>query len=72
MRYELADQEWAAIKPMLPNKPRSRARVDDRRVLNGILGPAIRRPVARSIAGVWPLYGVHQHLHCSEQRTIDG
>ncbi len=72
MRYELADQEWAAIKPMLPNKPRSRARVDDRRVLNGILGPAIRRTVARSIAGVWPLCGAHQHLHCSEQRTIDG
>jgi transposase len=22
MRYELTDQEWAAIKPMLPNKPR--------------------------------------------------
>jgi transposase len=28
MRYELTDHEWAAIKPMLPNKPR--------RVLNGI------------------------------------
>ena len=22
MRYELSDYEWAAIKPMLPNKPR--------------------------------------------------
>jgi len=22
MRYELADYEWTAIKPMLPNKPR--------------------------------------------------
>ena len=22
MRYELSDHEWAAIKPMLPNKPR--------------------------------------------------
>jgi transposase len=32
MRYELTDFEWAAIGPMLPNKPR----VDDRRVLNGI------------------------------------
>jgi transposase len=21
MRYELADYEWTAIKPMLPNKP---------------------------------------------------
>jgi transposase len=36
MRYELAEYEWAAIKPMLPNKPRGVPRVDDRRVLNGI------------------------------------
>ena len=27
---------WAAIKPMLPNKPRGVPRVNDRRVLNGI------------------------------------
>jgi transposase len=36
MRYELGDYEWAAIKPMLPNKPRGVPRVNDRRVLNGI------------------------------------
>jgi transposase len=36
MRYELTDYEWAAIRPMLPNKPRGVPRVDDRRVLNGI------------------------------------
>jgi Putative transposase of IS4/5 family (DUF4096) len=36
MRYELADHEWMAIKPMLPNKPRRVPRVNDRRVLNGI------------------------------------
>jgi hypothetical protein len=36
MRYELSDHEWAAIRPMLPNKPRGVARIDDRRVLNGI------------------------------------
>ena len=36
MRYELTDREWAAIKPMLPNKPRGVPRVNDRRVLNGI------------------------------------
>ena len=35
MRYELTDEEWAAIKPMLPNKPRGVPRVNDRRVLNG-------------------------------------
>jgi len=36
MRYELSDFEWAAIRPMLPNKPRGIPRVNDRRVLNGI------------------------------------
>jgi len=36
MRYELTDNEWAAIKPMVPNKPRGVPRVNDRRVLNGI------------------------------------
>jgi transposase len=36
MRYELTDFEWAAIRQLLPNKPRGNPRVDDRRVLNGI------------------------------------
>ncbi len=36
MRYELTDHEWAAIKLMLPNKPRGVRRANDRRVLNGI------------------------------------
>jgi transposase len=36
-RYELTDREWSIIAPLLPNKPRGVPRVDDRRVLNGIL-----------------------------------
>jgi transposase len=36
MRYELTDDEWTSIKPMLPNKPRGVPRVSDRRILNGI------------------------------------
>jgi transposase len=35
MRYEMTDNEWAAMRPMLPNRPRV-PRVNDRRVLNGI------------------------------------
>jgi transposase len=35
-RYELTEFEWRTIQPLLPNKPRGVARVDDRRVLNGI------------------------------------
>ncbi len=36
-RHELSDYEWRVIQPLLPNKPRGVPRVDDRRVLNGIL-----------------------------------
>ena len=35
-RFDLSDAEWRIIRPLLPNKPRGVARVDDRRVLNGI------------------------------------
>ena len=48
MRYELTDYEWTAIKPFLPNKPRGVPRVNDRRVLNGILA-AHGRPRKRHI-----------------------
>lgn len=36
-RYELTEHEWAIIEPLLPNKSRGVPRVDDRKVLNGIL-----------------------------------
>jgi transposase len=36
-RYDLTDSEWRVIEPLLPNKLRGVPRVDDRRVLNGIL-----------------------------------
>jgi transposase len=41
MRYELADHEWTAIKPMLPNKPRGLARVNgvSSRASFGCCGP---------------------------------
>ena len=35
-RYDLSESEWRLIEPLLPNKPRGVARVDDRRVINGI------------------------------------
>jgi transposase len=31
MRYELTDNEWFAIVPMLPNKPRGMPRLNERR-----------------------------------------
>src|SRR6185312_11645525 len=35
-RYDLSEAEWRLIAPLLPNKPRGVARVDDRRVINAI------------------------------------
>lgn len=35
MRFDLSDDEWAFLEPLLPSKRKS-ARQDDRRVLNGI------------------------------------
>ena len=36
-RFELTDKEWTILEPLLPNKPRGVPRIDDRRVINGIL-----------------------------------
>jgi len=36
-RLDLTDVEWILIRSLLPNKPRSVPRVDDRGVINGIL-----------------------------------
>ncbi len=35
-RFDMSELEWSFIQPILPNKVRGVARVDDRRVLNGI------------------------------------
>lgn len=35
-RYDLSEAKWRLIALLLPNKPRGIARVDDRRVINGI------------------------------------
>ncbi len=36
-RFELTDHEWSVIGPLLPSNTRGAPRVDDRRVINGIL-----------------------------------
>lgn len=36
-RFDMSDFEWSVIRLLLPNKVRGVARVDDRRVINGIL-----------------------------------
>jgi transposase len=36
-RYELSDEQWAAIAPLLPASATGRPRRDDRTTLNGVL-----------------------------------
>lgn len=36
-RHELSDAEWEFVRPLLPALLRGRKRLDDRRVLNGIV-----------------------------------
>ena len=35
--FWLTDRQWERLKPLLPNKPRGVPRVDDRRVISGIV-----------------------------------
>ena len=55
-RFDLTDFEWSVIQPLLPNKPRGVARVDDRRVLNGIFW---RSRTGAPWADIPELYGPH-------------
>ena len=48
-RFDLLDVEWGLIQPLLPNKPRGVARVDGRRVLNGIFVSAADRRILRDL-----------------------
>ena len=43
-RDDLIDFEWNMFEPLLPNKPRGVPRVDERRVLKGIM--CVRRSSA--------------------------
>jgi transposase len=36
MRFDLSDEEWAIIEPLLPRRIRGPEQVDDRKILNGI------------------------------------
>ena len=35
--FWLSDKQWERLRPLLPNKPRGVPRVDDRRVISGIV-----------------------------------
>ena len=55
MRFDLTDEEWALLDPLMP-KRRKGARVDDRKIMNAIFYVLRSRKVMRNIAS--PLQGV--------------
>jgi transposase len=63
MRYALSDREWDIIQPILPAKPRGIPRVDDRRVINGILWVLRSGAPWRDLPEtVWSLHDLLQSL----------
>ena len=53
-RFEIGDELWAAVEPLIPARPRrrrypGRKAIDDRLVLNGILHMLGRR----AVVAVW-------------------
>lgn len=57
-------KEWLTIEPLLPNKLRGVPRVDDRRVLNGILWPlSLWCAMGRGPRTLWSVENLLQLLH---------
>jgi len=59
MRYDLTGFEWSVTERLLPDKPRGVARIDDRRVLNGIFRVFRSGAPWRDLPG---RYGAKHHL----------
>ena len=62
MRFDLSDDEWAVLEPLIPNSRKS-ARADDRKIMNAIFyvlrtGDA----VARSAGALWAVHDGVQSL----------
>jgi transposase len=46
MRFDLTDEEWALLEPLMPES-RKTARVDDRKIMNAILSAGTGRARCR-------------------------
>lgn len=69
-RHELTDAEWEFVRPLLPKSLRGRKRLDDRRVLNGIVWKFRTGTAWRDVPD---RYGPRATLHTRFRRwAIDG
>ena len=72
MRYALIDDEWIAIKSMLPNKPRGVPRVNGRRILDGIfwiLQSGARRDLPDNFGSYTTCYNRFVHWSLGQHST---
>ena len=58
--FWLSDAQFARLQPLLPNKPRGVPRVDDRRVISGIIHVILHGLMWRDAPG---RYGPHKTLY---------
>lgn len=84
-RYVSTDFEWSIIQPLLPNKARGVARVDDHKVIDGIFW-RLRTGLhpGRHPRAVWPIHhllkphvrsqkaGVWDRLYAAVSHAYDG
>ena len=61
-RYDLSEAEWRLIAPLFPDKPRGVARVDDRRVVNGIFY-ILRTGASTNVPGVFVAGDCSDHVY---------
>jgi transposase len=53
--FWLSEEQWTVVQPLLPTDVRGKERVDDRRVISGIVFVIKKRlPLVRLPAGIWP------------------
>ncbi|MBQ1115570.1 IS5 family transposase [Streptomyces sp. C3-3] len=64
-RHELSDAEWEFVRPLLPEALRGRKRLDDRRVLNGIVWKLRTGMAWRDVP---ERYGPRAALHARSRR----
>ena len=61
MRFDLSDEEWCLLEPLMP-KSRKSARADDRKIMNAIFYVLRTGMPWRDLPDRWPLHDGVQSL----------
>ena len=67
MRFDLSDDEWTVLEPLMP-KSRMTARTDDRKIMNAIFYVLRTGMPGGSVTTLWALHdGVHRFNRISRR-----